>query len=128
EEEIIEGAQVALNAQELYDPKLDLSSYKYPPIDLLVEHGSNKVQINPEELEKNKNQIIETLGHYNIEIDKIRATVGPTVTLYEIVPAAGVRISKIKNLEDDIALSLAALGIRIIAPMPGKGTIGIEVP
>jgi len=128
EEAILEGAQVALNAQELYDPKLDLSSYKYPPIDLLVEHGSNKVQINPEELEKNKNQIIETLGHYNIEIDKIRATVGPTVTLYEIVPAAGVRISKIKNLEDDIALSLAALGIRIIAPMPGKGTIGIEVP
>jgi S-DNA-T family DNA segregation ATPase FtsK/SpoIIIE len=128
EEEIFEGAQVAVNAQELYDPKLDLSSYKYPPIDLLVDHGSNKVQINPEELEKNKNQIIETLGHYNIEIDKIRATVGPTVTLYEIVPAAGVRISKIKNLEDDIALSLAALGIRIIAPMPGKGTIGIEVP
>lgn len=128
EDEIIEGAQVALNASELYDPKLDLSNYKYPPIDLLVEHGTNKVQINPEELEKNKNQIIETLGHYNIEIDKIRATVGPTVTLYEIVPAAGVRISKIKNLEDDIALSLAALGIRIIAPMPGKGTIGIEVP
>lgn len=128
EEELLAEAGVALNAQELYDPKLDLSSYKYPPIDLLVEHGSHKVQINPEELEKNKNQIIETLGHYNIEIDKIRATVGPTVTLYEIVPAAGVRISKIKNLEDDIALSLAALGIRIIAPMPGKGTIGIEVP
>ncbi len=128
EEEMVEGAQVAVSASELYDPKLDLSGYKYPPIDLLVEHGTNKVQINPEELEKNKNQIIETLGHYNIEIDKIRATVGPTVTLYEIVPAAGVRISKIKNLEDDIALSLAALGIRIIAPMPGKGTIGIEVP
>ena len=128
EEEIAAEGGVVLNEQELYDPKLDLSSYKYPPIDLLVEHGSSKVQINAEELEKNKNQIIETLGHYNIEIDKIRATVGPTVTLYEIVPAAGVRISKIKNLEDDIALSLAALGIRIIAPMPGKGTIGIEVP
>lgn len=128
EEEMAAEGGVVLNEQELYDPKLDLSSYKYPPIDLLVEHGSSKVQINAEELEKNKNQIIETLGHYNIEIDKIRATVGPTVTLYEIVPAAGVRISKIKNLEDDIALSLAALGIRIIAPMPGKGTIGIEVP
>lgn len=128
EEDILAEGGVVLNESELYDPKLDLSSYKYPPIDLLVEHGSSKVQINAEELEKNKNQIIETLGHYNIEIDKIRATVGPTVTLYEIVPAAGVRISKIKNLEDDIALSLAALGIRIIAPMPGKGTIGIEVP
>jgi len=128
EEDLVAGGGVVLSESELYDPKLDLSSYKYPPIDLLLEHGSSKVQINAEELEKNKNQIIETLGHYNIEIDKIRATVGPTVTLYEIVPAAGVRISKIKNLEDDIALSLAALGIRIIAPMPGKGTIGIEVP
>jgi DNA segregation ATPase FtsK/SpoIIIE, S-DNA-T family len=128
EEAVATAAGVVVNEQELYDPKLDLSSYKYPPIDLLVDHGNSKVQINAEELEKNKNQIIETLGHYNIEIDKIRATVGPTVTLYEIVPAAGVRISKIKNLEDDIALSLAALGIRIIAPMPGKGTIGIEVP
>src|SRR5690606_36028921 len=86
------------------------------------------ITVDKEELEKNKNQIVETLRNYNIEISKIRATVGPTVTLYEIIPVAGVRISKIKNLEDDIALSLAALGIRIIAPIPGKGTIGIEVP
>lgn len=111
-----------------YDPTLDLAGYKNPPIDLLENHGSNKIQVNPEELEANKNKIVETLNHYNIEIDKIKATIGPTVTLYEIIPAPGVRISKIKNLEDDIALSLAALGIRIIAPMPGKGTIGIEVP
>jgi len=112
----------------MYDPKLDLSSYKYPPLDLLENYGSNKIAVNSEELEANKNKIVETLNHYNIEIDKIKATIGPTVTLYEIIPAPGVRISKIKNLEDDIALSLAALGIRIIAPMPGKGTIGIEVP
>lgn len=112
----------------MYDPTLDLSSYKYPPLDLLENHGSNKIAVNAEELEANKNKIVETLNHYNIEIDKIKATIGPTVTLYEIIPAPGVRISKIKNLEDDIALSLAALGIRIIAPMPGKGTIGIEVP
>ena len=111
-----------------YDPKLDLSSYKHPPLDLLENYGSNKISVNSEELEANKNKIVETLNHYNIEIDKIKATIGPTVTLYEIIPAPGVRISKIKNLEDDIALSLAALGIRIIAPMPGKGTIGIEVP
>ncbi|MGB1247628.1 MAG: DNA translocase FtsK 4TM domain-containing protein [Chitinophagales bacterium] len=111
-----------------YDPTLDLSNYKYPPLDMLVEHGSGTVSINKEELEQNKNQIVETLRNYNIEISKIKATVGPTVTLYEIIPAPGVRISKIKNLEDDIALSLAALGIRIIAPIPGKGTIGIEVP
>jgi len=111
-----------------YDPKLDLASYKYPPLDLLENYGSNKIQVNTEELEENKNKIITTLNHYNIEIDKIKATIGPTVTLYEIIPAPGVRISKIKNLEDDIALSLSALGIRIIAPMPGKGTIGIEVP
>ena len=111
-----------------YDHKLDLASYKYPPLDLLENYGSNKISVNPEELEANKNKIVETLNHYNIEIDKIKATIGPTVTLYEIIPAPGVRISKIKNLEDDIALSLAALGIRIIAPMPGKGTIGIEVP
>ncbi|GAB3912055.1 DNA translocase FtsK [Mucilaginibacter boryungensis] len=111
-----------------FDPKLDLSSYKYPTLDLLENHGSNKISVNSEELEANKNKIVETLNHYNIEIDKIKATIGPTVTLYEIIPAPGVRISKIKNLEDDIALSLAALGIRIIAPMPGKGTIGIEVP
>ena len=111
-----------------YDPTLDLSSYKYPTLDLLENYGSNKISVNSDELEANKNKIVETLNHYNIEIDKIKATIGPTVTLYEIIPAPGVRISKIKNLEDDIALSLAALGIRIIAPMPGKGTIGIEVP
>ncbi|TDG36961.1 DNA translocase FtsK [Pedobacter changchengzhani] len=111
-----------------YDEKLDLAGYKYPTIDLLENYGTNKISVNAEELEANKNKIVETLNHYNIEIDKIKATIGPTVTLYEIIPAPGVRISKIKNLEDDIALSLAALGIRIIAPMPGKGTIGIEVP
>ena len=112
----------------MYDPTLDLSNYKYPTLDLLENYGSNKIAVNSDELEANKNKIVETLNHYNIEIDKIKATIGPTVTLYEIIPAPGVRISKIKNLEDDIALSLAALGIRIIAPMPGKGTIGIEVP
>jgi S-DNA-T family DNA segregation ATPase FtsK/SpoIIIE len=111
-----------------FDPKLDLSGYKYPPLDLLENYGSNKISVDAGELEANKNKIVATLNHYNIEIDKIKATIGPTVTLYEIIPAPGVRISKIKNLEDDIALSLAALGIRIIAPMPGKGTIGIEVP
>ena len=111
-----------------YDPKLDLSAYQLPTIDLLEDYGGNKLNINKEELEENKNKIVEVLGHYNIEISKIKATVGPTVTLYEIVPAPGIRISKIKNLSDDIALSLAALGIRIIAPIPGKGTIGIEVP
>ena len=111
-----------------YDPKLDLSSYQIPPLDLLNEYGSNNISVNKEELEENKNKIVATLANYNIEIAKIKATIGPTVTLYEIVPAPGVRISKIKNLEDDIALSLAALGIRIIAPIPGKGTIGIEVP
>ena len=111
-----------------YDPKLDLSSYVYPHLDLLENHRSHKISVNAEELEANKNKIVETLNNYNIEIEKIKATIGPTVTLYEIIPAPGVRISKIKNLEDDIALSLAALGIRIIAPMPGKGTIGIEVP
>lgn len=111
-----------------YDPTLDLSGYLLPPIELLKEYGSGQVSINKQELEENKNRIVETLSHYKIDISKIKATVGPTVTLYEIVPAPGVRISKIKNLEDDIALSLAALGIRIIAPIPGKGTIGIEVP
>jgi S-DNA-T family DNA segregation ATPase FtsK/SpoIIIE len=112
----------------MYDHKLELSGYKLPPLNLLEEYGTGKIAVNSEELEANKNKIVETLNHYNIEIDKIKATIGPTVTLYEIIPAPGVRISKIKNLEDDIALSLAALGIRIIAPMPGKGTIGIEVP
>lgn len=111
-----------------YEPTLDLRDYKYPTLTLLETHGSEKIIQDAAELENNKNQIIATLRNYSIEIQKISATVGPTVTLYEIVPAAGVRISKIKNLEDDIALSLAALGIRIIAPIPGKGTIGIEVP
>lgn len=111
-----------------YDPKLDLSSYKYPNLTLLKDYGTGKITINNQELEANKDRIVETLGNYKIEIEKIKATIGPTVTLYEIIPKPGVRISKIKNLEDDIALSLAALGIRIIAPMPGKGTIGIEVP
>jgi S-DNA-T family DNA segregation ATPase FtsK/SpoIIIE len=112
----------------LYDPFLDLKDYKFPTLDLLENHGSEKIVQDPTELENYKNQILNTLRNYDIEIQKISATVGPTVTLYEIVPAAGVRISRIKNLEDDIALSLAALGIRIIAPIPGKGTIGIEVP
>ncbi|NQX97790.1 MAG: DNA translocase FtsK, partial [Flavobacteriales bacterium] len=111
-----------------YDPKLDLSSYKLPSIDLLKDFGDTANKVSPEELEANKNKIVETLSNYNIKIASIKATIGPTVTLYEIVPEAGVRISKIKNLEDDIALSLAALGIRIIAPIPGKGTVGIEVP
>lgn len=111
-----------------YEPTLDLRNYKYPGINLLETHGSEKIVQDAHELENNKNQIIATLRNYDIEIQKIFATVGPTVTLYEIVPAAGVRISRIKNLEDDIALSLSALGIRIIAPIPGKGTIGIEVP
>lgn len=111
-----------------YDPTLDLSSYQLPSIELLKDFGNTQKRVTPEELEANKNKILETLGNYNIKIASIKATIGPTVTLYEIVPEAGVRISKIKNLEDDIALSLAALGIRIIAPIPGKGTIGIEVP
>lgn len=114
--------------QAPYEPKLDLRDYKYPKLELLETHGSEKIVHDPVELENNKNQIIATLKNYDISIQRIAATVGPTVTLYEIVPAPGVRISRIKNLEDDIALSLAALGIRIIAPIPGKGTIGIEVP
>ncbi|WP_338408820.1 DNA translocase FtsK [uncultured Flavobacterium sp.] len=112
----------------LFDPTLDLSNYKYPTIDLLKEYSTGGITINQEELEDNKNRIVETLRNYKIEIAQIKATVGPSVTLYEIVPEAGIRISKIKSLEDDIALSLSALGIRIIAPIPGKGTIGIEVP
>ena len=111
-----------------FDPKLDLSNFKFPPIDLLKEYATVGITINQEELEENKNKIVETLRNYKIDIAQIKATVGPSVTLYEIVPEAGIRISKIKSLEDDIALSLAALGIRIIAPIPGKGTIGIEVP
>ncbi|WP_324027765.1 DNA translocase FtsK 4TM domain-containing protein [Maribacter sp. BPC-D8] len=112
-----------------FDPTLELGNYKFPTLDLLDPHGATGgITINQEELEENKNKIVETLKNYKIGIAQIKATIGPTVTLYEIVPEAGVRISKIKNLEDDIALSLAALGIRIIAPIPGKGTIGIEVP
>ncbi|MDR0364353.1 MAG: DNA translocase FtsK [Bacteroidales bacterium] len=112
-----------------FDPTLELPDYKFPEIDLLESYNDNNTgEVNAEELNANKNRIVETLNNYGIKIDKIKATIGPTVTLYEIIPAAGVRISRIKNLEDDIALSLAALGIRIIAPIPGKGTIGIEVP
>lgn len=111
-----------------YDHTLELSRFKFPPIDLLENHGDDGISIDKDDLEDKKNQIVTTLQNYKISIDKIKATVGPTVTLYEIVPSPGVRISKIRNLEDDIALSLAALGIRIIAPIPGKGTIGIEVP
>jgi S-DNA-T family DNA segregation ATPase FtsK/SpoIIIE len=111
-----------------YDPTLDLSRFQLPGIDLLQQYGDGQITFDKEEIENNKNNIVDTLRNYSIEIKEIKATIGPTVTLYEIVPAAGIRISKIKNLEDDIALSLAALGIRIIAPIPGKGTIGIEVP
>src|SRR5258706_1239306 len=111
-----------------YDPTLELGKYQFPTLELLSDQGSSRIEVNKDELEANKNKIVETLSHYNIGIDRIKATIGPTVTLFEIVPSAGIRISKIKNLEDDIALSLSALGIRIIAPIPGKGTIGIEVP
>src|SRR5690606_38724750 len=111
-----------------FDPTLELGNYQFPPLDLLTKYDSESITINQEELEENKNRIVDTLKNYNIGIASIKATIGPTVTLYEIVPDAGIRISKIKNLEDDIALSLSALGIRIIAPIPGKGTIGIEVP
>ena len=111
-----------------YDPRLDLNDYKFPTIELMADYNENPTSVQNDELIANKNKIIETLKNYTIEIVQIKATIGPTVTLYEIVPAPGIRISKIKNLEDDIALSLSALGIRIIAPIPGKGTIGIEVP
>lgn len=111
-----------------YDPTLDLSGYKFPPLELLADYGGDALNVNKEELEANKDKIVKTLSNYDIRIAKIKATIGPAVTLYEIVPEAGIRISRIKNLEDDIALSLAAMGIRIIAPIPGKGTIGIEVP
>lgn len=121
-------AQSLVEKHGFFDPKLELSKYRFPIIDLLNDYGEGSITIDQEELELNKNKIVETLKNYNIEISKIKATVGPTITLYEIVPEAGIRISKIKNLEDDIALSLSALGIRIIAPIPGKGTIGIEVP
>ncbi len=116
------------NLDTPYDPTQELSSYKFPPLELLSSYGSGVANVRKEELEENKNKIVQTLNNYSIQIDKIIATIGPTVTLYEIVPAPGIRISKIKNLEDDIALSLSAYGIRIIAPIPGKGTIGIEVP
>jgi len=119
---------VAGEKMEAYDPTLDLSNYKFPSIDLLDDHPIGNAEVSNDELISNKNKIVETLRHYKIEITKIRATIGPTITLYEIVPAPGIRIAKIKNLEDDIALSLSALGIRIIAPIPGRGTIGIEVP
>ena len=130
EEEIVEENLASKLVADfgLFDPTLDLSNYKYPTIDLLKEYSTGGITINQEELEENKNRIVDTLRNYKIEIAQIKATVGPSVTLYEIVPEAGIRISKIKSLEDDIALSLSALGIRIIAPIPGKGTIGIEVP
>jgi len=111
-----------------FDPTLELGSYQFPPLGLLKKYEGEEITVNKDELEENKNKIVETLNNYNIGISSVKATIGPTVTLYEIIPVAGVRISKIKNLEDDIALSLSALGIRIIAPIPGKGTIGIEVP
>ncbi len=111
-----------------YDPTLDLSSYQLPTVDLMEAHGDGSIQVDEEELQANKDKIVNTLANYKIKVKKINATIGPTLTLYEIVPEAGVRISKIRNLEDDIALSLAALGIRIIAPLPGRGTVGIEVP
>jgi len=131
EEEIVDENQPesAHGIETEYDPTEDLHNFKNPGLDLLEDHGSsNEISMTKEELEANKNKIVKTLGDYSIKIKSIKATIGPTVTLYEIVPEAGVRISKIKNLEDDIALSLAAMGIRIIAPIPGRGTIGIEVP
>ena len=129
EERINSESENILKKYGEFDPTLELKGYKQPQIKLLSEHNNDGViTINQEELEENKEKIIDTLKNYKIGIDKIKATIGPTVTLYEIIPEAGIRISKIKNLEDDIALSLSALGIRIIAPIPGKGTIGIEVP
>ena len=129
-EKILSDDDIQNKLKELgdFDPTLELSKYKMPTINLLKDYGDSQIAIDRNELEKNKNKIVETLGHYKIGISSISATVGPTITLYEIVPEAGVRISKIKNLEDDISLSLAAEGIRIIAPIPGRGTIGIEVP
>ena len=130
EEEVLDAKEIKDLAKEFgdYDPELDLSKYQKPSLDLLKDFGDSGIEIDRTELEENKTRIITTLKNYKIEISEISAVIGPTVTLYEIVPAPGVRISKIKNLEDDIALSLSALGIRIIAPIPGKGTIGIEVP
>lgn len=128
EVEIKEASEKLVEKAGHYDPTLDLAKYQFPTIDLLNEYSTGKVQVTKDELQQNKDKIVETLTNFKIGISSIKATIGPTVTLYEIVPEAGVKISKIKNLEDDIALSLAALGIRIIAPIPGKGTIGIEVP
>jgi S-DNA-T family DNA segregation ATPase FtsK/SpoIIIE len=123
-----EGRDYDLSKLGTYDPRLDISNYRFPPIDLLKKYDASENQVNMEEQNENKHRIEQTLANFGISISSIKATVGPTLTLYEVVPAQGVRIAKIRNLEDDIALSLAALGIRIIAPMPGKGTIGIEVP
>ncbi|MBL0740904.1 FtsK/SpoIIIE family DNA translocase [Chryseolinea lacunae] len=121
-------AEQLVQEQGLYDPTLDLSGFKFPPLELLNEYDASKAGVTQEELNQNKDRIVATLVNFKIGIQSIKATIGPTVTLYEIVPDAGIKISRIKNLEDDIALSLSALGIRIIAPIPGKGTIGIEVP
>jgi S-DNA-T family DNA segregation ATPase FtsK/SpoIIIE len=128
--EVEEGPsdETYVGPMENYDPTLDLPRYKYPTPNLLIDYPVKDIKVSKEELEENKNRIVNTLINFKIGISSIKATIGPTVTLYEIIPEAGVKISKIKNLEDDIALSLAALGIRIIAPIPGKGTIGIEVP
>jgi S-DNA-T family DNA segregation ATPase FtsK/SpoIIIE len=130
EEGILSKSEIDKKLEELgdYDPTLELSQFKMPGMDLLNDYGDTKIEVDKADLEEKKNRIVETLGHYKIGIASISATIGPTITLYEIVPEAGNRISKIKNLEDDIALSLAAEGIRIIAPIPGRGTIGIEVP
>jgi len=128
EENVTEAGPARQGIDTLYDPTLDLPRYQFPPLELLKDYTVEGSNVNKEELEANKDRIVQTLSHYDIRIQKIKATIGPAVTLYEIVPEAGIRISRIKNLEDDIALSLSALGIRIIAPIPGKGTIGIEVP
>ncbi len=128
DEEIIEKAAHLVEQQGPFDPRLELADYRFPTFDLLKDYGATDITYNEKELKRNKDKIVKTLLDFKIKISKIEVVVGPSVTLYEIIPEAGVRISKIKNLEDDIALSLAALGIRIIAPMPGKGTIGIEVP
>ncbi len=128
DEEIIEKAEQLVEQQGPYDPRMDLPEYQFPHFDLLKDYGATEITYNEKELKRNKDKIVKTLLDFKIKISKIEVIVGPSVTLYEIIPEAGIRISKIKNLEDDIALSLAALGIRIIAPMPGKGTIGIEVP
>ncbi len=128
EVEIKEASEKLVEKAGHYDPTLDLPKFQFPNVDLLNEYSTGKIQVTKDELQQNKDKIVETLTNFKIGIASIKATIGPTVTLYEIVPEAGVKISKIKNLEDDIAFSLSALGIRIIAPIPGKGTIGIEVP